>query len=225
VVVDVTAFQWNWKFGYQKINFKDGSFTYDGADPARKAALASKPEGTSEHGEELVGAVRGLNPEDRSYLNFDKVETVGNSAEIPVLVLPVGKRIEFQEASADVIHSFWIPDFLFKRDAFPNPEANHSEHIWQVEKISETGAFVGRCAELCGTYHSMMNFEIRVVQPEEFRTYLQARIAGKTNAEALKMINQSPVAITTHPFDTRRGERVKPQQQMAAQAEPVAAGK
>jgi len=225
VVVDVTAFQWNWKFGYQKINFKDGSFTYDGADPARKAALASKPEGTDKHGEELVGAVRGLNPEDRSYLNFDKVETVGNSAEIPVLVLPVGKRIEFQEASADVIHSFWIPDFLFKRDAFPNPEANHSEHIWQVEKISETGAFVGRCAELCGTYHSMMNFEIRVVQPEEFRTYLQARIAGKTNAEALKMINQSPVAITTHPFDTRRGERVKPQQQMAAQAEPVAAGK
>ena len=225
VVIDVTAFQWNWKFGYQKINFKDGSFTYDGADPARKAALASKPEGTNEHGEELVGAVRGLNPEDRSYLNFDKVETLGTSDEIPVLVLPVGKRIEFQQASADVIHSFWIPDFLFKRDVFPNPEANHSENIWQVEKINETGAFVGRCAEMCGTYHSMMNFEIRVVQPEEFRTYLQARIAGKTNAEALKMINQSPVATSTRPFDTRRGELVIPKQQMAAQAEPVAAGK
>jgi cytochrome c oxidase subunit 2 len=216
VTVDVTAFQWNWKFGYQKVAFKDGSFNYDGADPARKAALISKPEGTDKHGEELVGAIRGLNPEDRSYLNFDKVETVGTSEEIPVLVLPAGKRIEFQEASADVIHSFWIPDFLFKRDAFPDPEANHSENKFQVEQITETGAFVGRCAEMCGTYHSMMNFEIRVVSPEDFKTYLQARIAGKTNAEALQAINQSPVATTTKPFDTRRGEQVIPKQ--AAQA-------
>ncbi len=218
VVVDVTAFQWNWKFGYQKIAFKDGSFNYDGADPARKAAMISKPEGTDAHGEEAVGAIRGMNPEDRSYLNFDKVETVGTSDEIPVLVLPVGKRIEFQEASADVIHSFWVPDFLFKRDAFPNPEANHSENTWQVEKITETGAFVGRCAEMCGTYHSMMNFEIRVVSAEDFKTYLQARIAGKNNAEALKVINQAPLATSTKPFDTRRGEQVIPKQQMAAQA-------
>ena len=98
VVIDVTAFQWNWKFGYQKINFGDGTFTYDGADHERKAAMESKPEGVDKHGEELVGAVRGLNPEDRQYLNFDKVETLGSSTEIPVLVLPTGKRIEFQIA-------------------------------------------------------------------------------------------------------------------------------
>ncbi|HMZ16111.1 MAG TPA: cytochrome c oxidase subunit II, partial [Mycobacterium sp.] len=123
VVVDVTAFQWNWKFGYQKVAFKDGTFNYDGADPARKAAMASKPEGVDQHGEEKVGAVRGLNPEDRTYLNYDKVETLGTSDEIPVLVVPAGKRIEFQVASADVIHSFWVPEFLFKRDAFPDPAA------------------------------------------------------------------------------------------------------
>ena len=45
VVVDVTSFQWNWKFGYQKVDFKDGTLKYDGADPARKAAMVSKPEG------------------------------------------------------------------------------------------------------------------------------------------------------------------------------------
>ena len=45
VVIDVTAFQWNWKFGYQKVNFTDGTFNFDGADPARKAAVASGPEG------------------------------------------------------------------------------------------------------------------------------------------------------------------------------------
>ena len=209
VVVDVTAFQWNWKFGYQKIAFADGSFNYDGADPARKAAMISKPEGKDVNGEEKVGPIRGINPEDRSYLNFNKVETVGTSDEIPVLVLPVGKRIEFQQASADVMHSFWVPEFLFKRDVFPNPKENHSENIWQVSEINQTGAFVGRCAEMCGTYHAMMNFEVRVVSASDFKTYLEARIAGDSNAAALSAINQSPVATTTRPFDTRRGEQVK----------------
>ncbi|HZC11976.1 MAG TPA: cytochrome c oxidase subunit II [Mycobacterium sp.] len=206
VVVDITSFQWNWKFGYQKVDFKDGTLHYDGADPARKAAMVSKPEGKDARGEEVVGAVRGLNREDRTYLNFDKVETVGTSTEIPVLVLPAGKRIEFQMASADVVHAFWVPEFLFKRDVMPNPEANHSVNKFQVSDINRTGAFVGRCAEMCGTYHSMMNFEVRVVQPNDFKAYLQQRIAGKTNAQALLAIAQSPVAVTTHPFDTRRGE-------------------
>ncbi len=206
VVVDVTSFQWNWKFGYQKVDFKDGTLHYDGADPARKAAMVSKPEGLDKRGEELVGPIRGLNAEDRTYLNFDKVETVGTSTEIPVLVLPAGKRIEFQLASADVVHAFWVPEFLFKRDVMPDPAANHSVNVFQVAEINRTGAFVGRCAEMCGTYHSMMNFEVRVVQPNDFKAYLQQRIAGKTNAQALQAIAQSPFAVTTHPFDTRRGQ-------------------
>ena len=206
VVVDVTSFQWNWKFGYQKVDFKDGTLRYDGADPARKAAMSSKPEGIDKRGEELVGPIRGLNTEDRTYLNFDKVETVGTSTEIPILVLPAGKRIEFQLASADVIHGFWVPEFLFKRDVMPDPAANHSVNVFQVEQITRTGAFVGRCAEMCGTYHSMMNFEVRVVQPNDFKAYLQQRIAGKTNAQALQAIAQAPLAVTTHPFDTRRGQ-------------------
>ena len=207
VVVDVTAFQWNWKFGYQKVNFADGTLSYDGADPARKEAMLSKPEGVDAHGEERIGAIRGLNPEDRSYLNFDKVETLGSSTEIPVLVLPVGKRIEFQIASADVVHAFWVPEFLFKRDVMPDPKANNSDNIFQVSEITRTGSFVGRCAEMCGTYHSMMNFEVRVVEPNDFKAYLAQRSAGKTNAQALQAINQPPLAVTTHPFDTRRGEQ------------------
>ena len=206
VVIDVTAFQWNWKFGYQRVDLKDGTAPYDGTDPDRKKAMLSKPEGKDEHGEERVGAVAGRNKEDRTYLNFDKVETLGTSTEIPVLVLPAGKRIEFQLESADVIHAFWVPEFLFKRDVMPNPIANNSVNVFQIEQITTTGAFVGHCAEMCGTYHSMMNFEVRVVTPNDFKAYLQQRISGKTNAQALQAIAQSPVATTTHPFDTRRGE-------------------
>lgn len=206
VVIDVTAFQWNWKFGYQRVDFHDHTLTYDGADEARKHAVESKPEGKDAHGEELVGPVAGRNTEDRSYLNFDKIETLGTTNEIPVLVLPAGKRIEFELNSADVVHSFWVPEFLFKRDVMPNPAANNSVNVFQIEQITKTGAFVGHCAEMCGTYHAMMNFEVRVVAPNDFKAYLQQRIDGKTNAEALQAINQPPLAVTTHPFDARRGQ-------------------
>ena len=137
VVVDVTSFQWNWKFGYQKVDFKDGTLTT--TEPTRPAkrqwSPSRKPRDTQ--GEELVGPTRGINREDRSYLNFDKVETVGTSTEIPVLVLPAGKRIEFQLASADVVHAFWVPEFLFKRDVMPDPVANHSVNVFQVADINQ----------------------------------------------------------------------------------------
>jgi cytochrome c oxidase subunit II len=224
VVVDVTAFQWNWKFGYQKVAFADGTMNYDGVDLARKQAMESRPESggnaseenVGEHGNQEFGAIAGKNPEDRSYLNFDKVETIGSTEEIPILVLPTGKRVEFQIASADVIHGFWVPEFLFKRDVMPDPEANHSDNIFQISEINQTGAFVGRCTEMCGTYHAMMNFELRVVEPNDFKVYLQQREAGKTNAEALQAINQPPTAVTTHPFDSRRGVQVGAQEPQAS---------
>jgi cytochrome c oxidase subunit 2 len=213
VVVDVTAFQWNWKFGYNKVNFADGTISYDGADQARSAALDSGPGlggpgavGEPEAAEPEHGVIAGKNPEDRSYLAFDKIETLGTSNEIPILVLPSDKRVEFRIASADVAHAFWVPEFLFKRDVYPHPKQNNSDNIFQISKITETGAFVGRCAELCGTYHAMMNFEVRVVPPNDFKAYLNQRQAGKTNAQALMAINQPPTAVTTKPFDTRRGE-------------------
>jgi cytochrome c oxidase subunit 2 len=105
-----------------------------------------------------------------------------------------------------------VPEFLFKRDVMPNPEANNSINRFQIERITKTGAFVGHCAEFCGTYHSMMNFEVRVVTPDKFKAYLQKRMDNKTtNAEALKAIGEEPLATTTHPFDTRRGELARSQ--------------
>ena len=164
VVVDVTAFQWNWKFGYQKIDFNDGTFNYDGADPARKAAMVSKPEGVDEHGEELVGADARPEPRGPHLPELRQGRDAGNQQRDPG---PGAAR----PASASSSRSppptsstaFWVPEFLFKRDVFPDPEANHSDNIFQVSEIDQTGAFVGRCTEMCGTYHSMMNFEVRVV--------------------------------------------------------------
>ncbi|WP_137723773.1 cytochrome c oxidase subunit II [Prescottella subtropica] len=215
VVVDVTAYQWNWKFGYRSIDLGEGTAKYDGVDEAATAAAvaASKPEGVDEHGNEKIGAIHGKNPQDLSYLYYNKIETVGSSNEIPILVLPTGKRIEFVLASSDVIHSFWVPEFLFKRDVNPNPKENHSDNIFQISEIEKEGAFVGRCAEMCGTFHAMMNFEVRAVTPEKFEKYIEARKPveeggqGLSTAEALASIGESPTATSTSPFNTDRTVR------------------
>lgn len=205
VVVDVTAYQWNWKFGYQTVASDltaDGK-EYNGVDKKRQAlAEESKEDPNGEN------PINGRSKSDVSYLHFNQIETLGTSDEIPVLVLPSNTPIEFQLASADVSHSFWVPEFLFKRDTYSHPEANKQERRFQIEKIEEEGAFVGRCAEMCGTYHAMMNFELRVVSPEKFADYIQFRRDNPeaVNSEALESIGEAGYATTTAPFNSGRTE-------------------
>jgi cytochrome c oxidase subunit 2 len=75
----------------------------------------------------------------------------------PVLVLPVNKRVEFVLNARDVIHSFWVPAFLQKLDVIPG-----KTNRFQVVPTQE-GTFQGKCAELCGAYHSQMLFQVKVV--------------------------------------------------------------
>jgi cytochrome c oxidase subunit II len=213
VTVDVTAFQWNWKFGYQNVaaELSPTGSEYNGIDEDR-TALAEETRFDPEDGSvENPNPIHGQSKGDQTYLNFNEIETVGSTEEVPVLVLPADTPVEFQLASGDVAHSFWVPEFLFKRDAFAHPENNQQQRAFQVESIEE-GAFVGRCAEMCGTYHAMMNFELRVVSPEAFTDYLDFRQDNPEapNSEALAAIGEDPYAVTTAPFvadrQTRDGE-------------------
>jgi cytochrome c oxidase subunit 2 len=131
--------------------------------------------------------------------NDQPVETTGTSEEVPILVLPTGKRIHFEERSNDVIHSFWVPDMLFKRDVIPG-----RQNSFDITRIDKAGSYVGRCAELCGTYHAFMNFEVRAVSPSKYDQYIQARKAGDSTADALRKIGEPPLAVKTHPFNTDR---------------------
>jgi cytochrome c oxidase subunit 2 len=127
------------------------------------------------------------------------VSTVGSSSEIPILVLPTDRTIRFELASADVIHSFWVPEFLFKLDVIPGNE-NGRDNVFQVT-VQEEGAYVGRCAELCGTYHAFMNFEVRAVSGDDYDDYLAARESGLDTFAALEEIGQPGLASTTTPFE------------------------
>jgi len=130
------------------------------------------------------------------------ITTVGADDYIPVLVLPAGKSVQFKETSRDVIHSFWVPELLFKRDVFPGKIRNEFEVT-----IDRQGVYIGRCAELCGAYHSMMNFEVRVVSSADYDRYLQLRQQGQSTPDALRAIGQEPYSIRTRPFDTEPGQR------------------
>lgn len=97
--------------------------------------------------------------------------------QIPTLVLPVDEKVRFDLTSPDVIHSFWVPRFLFKMDVIPG-KTNSFELT--PDKI---GTFAGKCAELCGTYHSQMLFNVKVVERAEFNEYVAGlRAAGQTGS-------------------------------------------
>lgn len=133
------------------------------------------------------------------------ISILGDSSASAVLVLPVGRTVQFELVSNDVIHSFWVPEFLFKRDVIPGQNFGY-DNDFEVT-IEQEGAYVGRCAELCGIYHSTMNFEVRAVSPEVFDEYIAARASGLGNAQALESVGEPGLAQTTTPFDTDRTRR------------------
>lgn len=94
--------------------------------------------------------------------------------KLPTLYLPVGADVTIALQSRDVIHSFWVIDFLYKKDMFPG-KTNYMSFSPERE-----GTYAGKCAELCGEYHSLMLFNVKVVSQAEYDDYLQS-LADKGN--------------------------------------------
>jgi len=125
VVVNVTAFQWQWRFQY----------------PAQH------------------------------------VQIVGTPQQPPTMVVPVGKTIQVNLRAADVNHAFFVPAFLFKRDAIPGID-NHFDL-----NVTRAGTFVGECAEFCGLNHAGMYFHVKAVPPSRFSSALQQAANQQASAE------------------------------------------
>ena len=142
--------------------------------------------------------------------NGEPVDTVGTSTEIPILVVPTDRTVQFDLASADVTHAFWVPEFLFKLQAIPGRE-NGRDNVFEIT-VREPGAYVGRCAMLCGTYHAYMNFEVRAVSPEDYDQYIAAREEGLDTYAALEEIGQAGEAGTTTPLDLAEAKQRNQQQ-------------
>ncbi len=113
--------------------------------------------------------------------------------ELPVLVLPVNKTIEIELKSRDVIHSFWVVDFLYKKDMIPG------KTNYMTVTPTREGTYQGKCAELCGDYHSLMLFTVKVVSEAEYEDYIASLrsqgFEGRLGDEYNKNLNQPGITV------------------------------
>ncbi len=94
------------------------------------------------------------------------ITITGEPGEPPEMVVPVDEPVQLRLISNDVDHSFWVPDFLSKRDLIPGV---HNEISITP---TETGSYVGRCAEFCGLDHWRMSYTVRVVPRDEYDDWI-----------------------------------------------------
>jgi len=123
LVVDATAFQWQWRFTYPQY----------------------------------------------------RITLIGTPTTYPTFEVPVGETVRIQLRAQDVIHAFYVPQFLFKRDAIPG-KLNTFDF-----RVPEPGTFAGECAEFCGLNHATMGFFVKAVPRDEFDQWVKEQ-QSKSNA-------------------------------------------
>jgi cytochrome c oxidase subunit 2 len=122
----------------------------------------------------------------------------GNYREdlIPTLYLPVDAKVELKIESRDVAHSFWVTEFLYKKDMLPGT-SNYAYFIPQ-----KIGTYTGKCAELCGEYHSLMLFQVKVVSQDDYDQYIEAQRAAGFEGQLGMDFNTN----SNQPGNTGRGD-------------------
>ena len=106
----------------------------------------------------------------------------GTEDEVPVLVLPARSVVRFRLTSIDVIHSFWIPGFRYKRDLWPGETQEFDVRVGE-----RTGTWHdGVCAEFCGLDHASMRFTVQIVDEAAFTGWVDARARSEPAPEALR---------------------------------------
>ena len=126
-----------------------------------------------------------------------------NNDSIPTLVLPVDETIEFDLESADVIHDFGVPAFAMRMDVVPG-----RDNKFQVTPTEIGGPYAGKCYELCGTYHSRMLFQVKVVSQDDYQSYIQRLEAVPDHSADHPVIGGSYTRVPyLNPEDETEGEQ------------------
>jgi len=108
----------------------------------------------------------------------------GSVGQPPTLYLPVDEKVRFELNSPDVIHSFWVPAFLFKMDVIPG-----KTNVFELTP-DRIGTYAGKCAELCGVDHARMLFQVEVVERDEFEAKMEdLRAKGQTGQLETDRVN------------------------------------
>jgi cytochrome c oxidase subunit II len=141
MTVKITAYQWRWHYDY----IDDGVQFFSTLDRQSNAARR-----------------RGSSIDPASVPNY--LLEVDNP-----LVVPVDSKVRLLITAADVVHSWWVPDFAVKKDAVPG----YINESWFL--ATEEGTFRGQCAELCGMDHGFMPIVVEVLSREDYEEWLAER--------------------------------------------------
>jgi cytochrome c oxidase subunit II len=121
------------------------------------------------------------------------------------MAVPVGKKVYVTLASGDVIHAWYVPQFLFKRDVVPGQE-NHFEFTVDADQAGQT--FHGQCAELCGTFHNAMHFDVVALTPADFDAWLNQLVEQENatpppapSGAAVLKVEAKNIAFDTHSLE------------------------
>jgi cytochrome c oxidase subunit 2 len=99
---------------------------------------------------------------------------INDNNNLPVLVMPANETVQLQVISLDVVHTFYVKDFLFNRDLIPGI---NNRFDLNVEK---PGLYPGQCNNICGQYHAYMRFLVQVLPPAQYNTWYQNQPACST---------------------------------------------
>lgn len=139
MTVKVTGYQWKWKYDYL------------GEDVSILSTLKADS-----------NAARQANPT----VKIEDVENYLLDVDHP-LVIPVNTNIRFLLTANDVIHSWWVPAFGWKRDAIPG----FVNEAWT--NVNKVGTYRGQCAELCGKDHGFMPIVVEVLSKQDYAVWLK----------------------------------------------------
>lgn len=140
------------------------------------------------------------------------VDVTGNPPEPPAMVVPTGEPVRLVLRSDDVIHSFFVPAFLVKKDAIPFGQGQAPNELEFT--VKDPGIYRGQCAEFCGDLHAHMTFAVDARSPADFATWLEtAAQATPTPPEAsippdalVVELSAENIAFDSHEIDVPAGE-------------------
>jgi cytochrome c oxidase subunit 2 len=145
---------------------------------------------TSNAPDQLQVKVTGFQWQWQFDYTAERITVSGDPAVLPEMWLPVGRPIRFEVGSPDVIHSFWVPDFLEKRDLIPGVI-----NVMEVN-VKAPGQWIGRCAEYCGFNHWQMKFVVCAVSAQEFDAWVRETAARPQPVISGELIDGSSGATT-----------------------------
>jgi len=124
----------------------------------------------------------------------------GGGLNPPVMAVPVGEPVLLRLISRDVIHSFYVPAFLVKKDVIPTGDRPPNELEFTV---SEAGTYRGQCAEFCGVAHADMRFSVQAMSRAEYDAWFAAIQSGGTPLPSVPAGGEVlELSATANAFDT-----------------------